>query len=476
MILRIARKEFVDAWRDGRFRLGAALVLVLLVVSGLLARQQVERARTERAAATELERKNWLEQGDKNSHSAGHYGLNVFKDTSPLATFDRGIEPFVGTTVFLEAHRQNQSAFLPAQDATSMRRFGELSAAIALQMLVPLLVVLLAFGSLAGERESGTLRQVLSLGVRPRQLVLGKALGLATTLAALLLPAGCFVAFLLARSENTDASGSGMWTRAALLAACYAAYLAVFIAGSVGVSASTRTARTALTILLSIWALNCIVAPRLANDVVHGFLPTPKLAEFEIEMQKDVQEGLDGHDARSKRLEDFTRSTLAEHGKTSVDQLPFNFQGLVMLESERMAGEVFDHHFGSLWDRIQAQDRAVAWAGLAAPMLALRAASMAFAGTDFAHHRHFARAAEDHRRDFVRVLNEDLMNNARPGDHRYTAGRTLWEKLPVFQPEPLTPRDAWVSARPGVLALAAWLVASLAFLFFSAGRLRVVSA
>ncbi len=474
MILRIARKEFVDAWRDGRFRLGAALVLVLLVVSGLLARQQVERARTERAAAAELERKNWLEQGDKNSHSAGHYGVNVFKDTSPLAVFDRGIEPFVGTAVFLEAHRQNQVAFLPAQDATSMRRFGELSAAVALQMLVPLLVVLLAFGSLAGERESGTLRQILSLGVRPRQLVFGKALGLAATLAVLLLPAAGMLAFLLARSSG--AGTSGLWTRAALLAGCYAAYLAVFVAGSVAVSASTRSARAALTILLSIWALNCIVAPRLASDLVHQNLPTPKLAEFEMEMQKDVQEGLDGHDSRNKHLEEFTRETLAKHGKTRTEELPFNFQGLVMLESEKHSAEVFDHHFGKLWDRIQEQDRAVAWAGFGAPMLALRAASMAFAGTDFAHHRHFAQAAENHRREFVRVLNEDLMNNARPGDHRYTAGRALWEKLPVFRLEPLTPSDAWREARAGVLVLAAWLWASLVALFFSANRLRVVNA
>lgn len=474
MILRIARKEFVDAWRDGRFRIGAALVVVLLVVSGLLAWQQTERARAERDAATALERKNWLEQGDKNSHSAGHYGVNVFKPTSPLATFDRGIEPFVGTTVFLEAHRQNQTAFLPAQDATSMRRFGELSAAVALQMLVPLLVVLLAFGALAGERESGTLRQILSLGVQPRQLVLGKALGLSLTLAALLVPAAGLLAIMLARSSGADASGT--WTRAALLAGCYAAYLAIFVAGSVAVSAASRTSRTALTILLSVWALNCIVAPRLVSDVVHQNLPTPKLAEFESEMQKDVMEGLDGHDSRNKRLEEFTRETLEKHGKSRPEELPFNFQGLVMLESEKHAAEVFDHHFGKLWDRIQEQDRAVAWAGFAAPMLALRAASMSFAGTDFAHHRHFARAAEDHRRDFVRVLNEDLMNNARPGDHRYTAGRSLWEQLPVFRLEPLTPAQAWNEARPGVLVLAAWLVVAILGLFSSAGRLRVVNA
>ncbi len=471
MIIGIAKKELVDAWRDGRFRLGAVLVLVLLVVAGLLARQQVARETAERDAATALERKNWVEQGNKNSHSAGHYGVNVFKPSSPLAVFDRGIEPFVGTTVFLEAHRQNQTAFLPAQDATAMRRFGELSAALALQVLVPLLVVLLAFGSLAGERESGTLRQTLSLGVAPRSIVLGKALGIGAAIALLLAPAAAVLALLLSRSAP---AAEGTWTRAGWLAAVYAAYIAVIVAGSVAVSASTRTARSALTILLAMWALNCIVAPRLASDVVHGQLPMPKLAEFEVEMQKDVMEGLDGHDARSKQIEDFTQKTLAEHGKTSVDQLPFNFQGLVMLESERMAGVVFDHHFGKLWDRIQEQDRAVAWAGFAAPMLALRSASMAFAGTDFGHHRRFARAAEEHRREFVRLLNEDLMNNARPGDHGYAAGRALWEALPEFRHEVASAAEAWRDARPSLIVLAAWLVASLAFLGWSATRLRAV--
>jgi ABC-2 type transport system permease protein len=225
-----------------------------------------------------------------------------------------------------------------------------------------------------------------------------------------------------------------------------------------------------------VWALNGIVAPRLATDLVHRFLPTPKLAEFELEMQKDVMEGLDGHDPRNERMQEFTQKTLREHGKQRVEELPFNFQGLAMLESERMAAEVFDHHFGKLWDRIQEQDRAVAWAGLAAPMLALRSASMAFAGTDFAHHRHFARAAEQHRREFVRLLNEDLMNNARPGDHRYAAGRALWESLPVFRLAPLTPSAAWDEARAGMFVLAAWLAASLLLLLASAGRLRVVNA
>lgn len=470
MIAAIARKEFRDTWRDGRFRWAAAIMLALLGVASLLAWQQVERTRAERAAAAALERENWLNQGEKNAHSAGHFGVYVFKPLPPLAVFDRGIEPFVGTTIFLEAHRQNQAAFLPAQDATAMRRFGELTAATGLQLLAPLLIVLLTFGALAGERERGTLRQVLSLGVRPRDLILGKALGLGAALALLLLPAALFGAGALAKLPGWDAGGS--WIRIAWLGGAYALYLAAILAGCLVVSAVASSARQALAILLVCWAANAVLAPRLATDLVQRVLPTPKLVDFETAMHKAVQEGLDGHNPRHERLQQFARETLRKYGKTRIEELPFNFNGLVMLESERLAGEVFDHHFGQLWNRLEAQDRAVTWTGLAAPLLGLRAASMALAGTDFTHHRHFSVAAEQHRRDFVRVLNEDMMNNTSGDHHGGVANRTLWEKLPAFRYDPPPPAAAVRAATPGLIVLGLWAAGAWLALLLVASRLK----
>lgn len=468
MIFAIARKEFLDAWRDGRFRIAAAVVVILLGVALLLAWQQGRRTHTERAAATALERENWLNQGEKNSHSAAHFGVYAFKPISPLAVFDRGLEPFVGSTVFLEAHRQNQAAFLPAQDATAMRRFGELTAAAGLQLLAPLLVVLLTFGALAGERERGTLRQVLSLGVRPRDLVVGKAIGLGAALAALLLPIVLFGAVALAKLPGAE--GGGIWLRLVWLGGAYFLYLAAILAVCLAVSAVASTARTALAALLVCWAVNAVLAPRLSADLVQRILPTPKLVEFETAMHKAVQDGLDGHSPRQQQLEEFARRTLAKYGKTRLQDLPVNFNGLVMLESERMAGEVFDHHFGRLWDRIESQDRAVTWAGVTAPLLGLRAASMALAGTDFTHHRHFAAAAEQHRRAFVRVLNEEMLKPG--GGHGSIAGRELWEKLPAFRYDPPPLAYALRAATPGLVVLGLWVAGAWAALLYLAPRLK----
>lgn len=469
MIAAIARKEFVEAWRDGRFRLAAVVVAALLGVALALAWQQVRRAQAERAAAAAQERENWLNQGDKNSHAAGHYGVYAFKPPAPLAVLDRGLEPYVGTTVFLEAHRQNQTGFLPAQDATALRRFGELTAATGLQLLAPLLIVLLTFGALAGERERGTLRQVLSLGVRPRDLVLGKALGLGAALAVLLLPVAIGAAVALNQLPGGDAPG--LWPRFAGMGLAYGLYLAAILAGCLAVSALAPTTRAALAILLVCWAANAVLAPRLATDLAQRVLPTPKLAEFETAMHKAVAQGIDGHNPRDQRLQQFAQETLRKHGKSRIEELPFNFHGLVMLESERMAGEVFDHHFGKLWNRLEAQDRIVTMAGLAAPLLGVRSASMALAGTDFTHHRHFSVAAEQHRRDFVRVLNEDMMNSPTDG-HGGVSGSALWEELPAFRYDPPPAAHALRAAIPGLAVLLAWAVGAWVLLLRVAPRLK----
>ena len=100
-------------------------------------------------------------------------------------------------------------------------------------------------------------------------------------------------------------------------------------------------------------------------------------------------------------------------------------------------------------------------AGLLAPLLAVRSLSMALAGTDYAHHRHFAESAEDYRYDYVKRLNRDLAQNARPGDQfdgEYTVGGDFWESFPAFSYE--APGLGWAIRRQvaALLMLAIWLV------------------
>ena len=457
MTFSIARKEFQDTWRDGRFRWAAVIVLALLGVSFLLARQQVDHQRKEREEATKMERDNWLNQGRKNAHAAAHYGVYVFKPVAPLSVFDRGLQPFVGSTVYLEAHRQNQAAFLPAQDSTSMRRFGDLTAAACLQLLLPLLIILFAFGTLAGERESGTLRQVLSLGVRPASLVFGKALGLGGALAALLVPVAAGGIYAFSGISGMDTATDESWLRLALMACAYLLYLGTILAISLTVSALAPTSRSALSILLVFWAVNAVLAPRLASDLAQWSHPMPKLAELDAKLLEARKQALNSHNPNSPAMKEFIEKHRDASGK-----LPPNFRVLLMEESERQTNQVYEKHFGEIWDLLEAQDEVVTWTGLAAPLLGLRSASVALAGTDFTHHRHFSIAAEDHRREFIGMLNNS----------HGASGRELWEKLPPFRYQPPPLSQAVSAARPGLIVLCLWLAAGCAALYFASRRLK----
>lgn len=467
MILRIARKELTELLRDGRFRVLSGVVLVASVVALLAGWAQYRDVSRQHATAQAATREQWLNQPKKNPHSAAHYGVYAFKPKSPLAIVDTGVDPYMGVAVWLEAHKQNEFKYRPAQDRTAVQRFGEMTGAEVLQVLVPLFIVLMAFGAVAGEREHGTWRQLLSLGVSRRDLVLGKALGLAAALALILVPATVLAVAALALSTDGGVLTSEP-SRAVLLGAVYLAYFAAMIGVSLAASAWARSSRLALVLLLTFWFANSLLATRAAADLAAWLHPTPSAVEF----QKALEADLSNEAEMKARLERRTAALLAEYQVASVDALPIAFSGISLQEGEEHGNEVFDRHYGRLFDLYERQNGVTALVGLAAPLLAVRSLSMGLAGTDFQQHRHFLTAAEDYRRGIQRTLNGAIARNTRKGE-LYLAGRELWDQVAPFEYE--APPTSWVIANhaTSLAVLGGWLLVAAAAMLWSAATARV---
>jgi ABC-2 type transport system permease protein len=255
MIGTIARKEMTEIIRDGRFRWVAIAIFALLTAALAMGWKSYRDVKAQHEAARRETRNHWLDQGAKNPHSAAHYGIYAFKPRLPLSLLDRGVDDYTGVAVWLEAHKQNEFKHRPAQDATAVQRMSELTAATVLQVLIPLVVILLSFSAFAGEREQGTLRQLLSLGVPGGALAAGKAIGIASALALLLIPATALGVIAL-----TLASDDG--------------------AMALAVSARARTARFALIFLMAFWIINTMIAPRAVADLARAIHPTPSAFDF----------------------------------------------------------------------------------------------------------------------------------------------------------------------------------------------------
>ena len=475
MIYKIARKEFIEMWRDGRFRFTSAIVLVLLCAALLMGWQNYKQISQQQEFARAFDEKQWAEQGARNPHSAAHFGKYAFKPTTPVSFLDKGVNSYLGVAVWLEAHYQNPFRYRPAEDATTVQRFGELTAAVILQLILPLLIILLAFSTFAGERESGTLRQLLSLGVDRKTLLFGKALGVSGAIVLLLIPATIIGVLALAlAASGTSADGfAASAGRFAVMVASYLLYFIAFLAASLAASAFFKTARTALLVLFAFWIFNGLLVPRVVADLGQKIYPAPSYNEFWDNVKKDMSEGIDGHDPQNKRTEAAKKQLLAQYNVERVEDLPINFSGWSLQQGEEYGNQVFDRRYGEMWAIYERQNRFQEFGSLAAPLLAVRSISMSMAGTDLPHHQNFAAEAESYRRVINKMLNEDYMNNSRTGDTAYVATGTLWTSVPVFQYE--LPPTTW-AVRTQILPLVMmllWTLGAIGLAWLAINKMKV---
>jgi ABC-2 type transport system permease protein len=327
-----------------------------------------------------------------------------------------------------------------------------------LQIFLPLFIVLMTFSAFTGEREQGTLRQLLSLGVGPHALALGKALGISAALGLILLPATAVAVAALALSTQGGLISDDP-ARGVLLGATYLAFFGVLIAISLAVSMRARSSRVALVVLLTFWFANSLVASRAASDLAGWLYPTPSAIEFQKAMEADLNDP----EEMQVRLDRRRAELLKQYNVNTVDALPIAFSGVSMQEGEEHGNEVFDTHYGRLHDRYEQQNRVYQLGGMLAPMLAVRSLSMGLAGTDYQQHRHFAAAAEEYRRGIQRVMNGDIAAHQKPGQ-AYLADGTLWAQVPELSYE--APPASWVVGHYAISVwlLALWTLASLVYL------------
>lgn len=436
MLRLIAQKDLLEIVRDGRLLGAGGLVLLLLLVSLVVGFTRQREVQAERVAAQALDYDDWVSQNERHPHDAAHQGMHAFKPEPPLSIVDPGIVPYAGSTIWLQAHRQSELKFRPAQDATGLQRFGTLSAAWVLQVLGPLLVIVLGFNAFAAERERGTLRQTLSLGVSSRQLLWGKAMALAAALVVLFGPAALAAAGVVVWSAGPAATTDAV-TRLAWLAFAYTLYFGAIVFVVLGVSARAASSRVALTVLLGIWIATTLMAPRVVATAARGLYPSESRTAFNSSLDSDLSA-------------EYRRVWMEHFGTTSRwgPDLPLNQWGVSLKIDDEAGYGVSDRHFGQLWDTFARQQRFQEWSGLAVPLLAVRAFSMGVSGTDFAHHREFSVAAERHRRLMQDLMSRDLIDHADPlGDRHfaYTADASLWQQVPRFSYA--APSIAWAIAQ-----------------------------
>jgi ABC-2 type transport system permease protein len=413
-------------WRDSRARWVLALGMVLGVVSAWTTTIEVQHTMRERAVAMQAEHSRWLQQGKKYAHSAAHYGVYVWKPVSALSVIHPGIERYVGSTVWLEAHKQNEFIHRPANDAEGATRQMPLSTALLLHVLAPLAMVLLGFEVFAADREKGRLRALRMSGAPMAAIGAGRVVVLWLLGLLLALPAViALVIVALATSDAQPFEDAAMRSSAMLIV--NAVYLALWALVITTVSAIAKTGRMSLALLMALWLLWCVILPRTAVELADESQPLPSAQVFREKLANALGEPHDPvEEARVKA------AILAQYGVSDVKDMPVNWAGINLQRGEDRGDKVFDAHYGALFAAFTAQSQFIARAAWLSPTVAVAGVASAAAASDMEHHIHFTQAAEAHRRMIQRKMNDYITANPERNGQRVDADAALWRAIPRF--------------------------------------------
>jgi len=388
-----------EEWRYwSRTKLGAAtatLALILVCISVFASLSQQAQEKSTRESLQIKAEETFRDQPARHPHRMVHYGHYVFRTPTALAALDPGVDSYTGTVMFLEGHRQNTATFSPNYDGAQAGPFSRLTPALAYQLLVPLVLIVIGFSVVAREREAVTDRQLITSGISPISIWFGKTLALTGVALLMLLP--LLIGVIL--SERLTSIGLGFF-------AIYTLYLLTWVLIISAVSTWSRSTSASLLVMLTIWTILCVVSPRIVASAANTAIPTASQIEMDMDVIVALRSIGDGHNANDAAFNRLRANLLEQYGVQRVEDLPVNFRGVVAQTSEAELTEIVNEFAQKRMAKQVGQTDFVKLFEFISPFLVLQSASMVAAGTDGKTHHRFLREAEAVRFEFVQGLNK----------------------------------------------------------------------
>ena len=257
MFFLLVRKELLEHLLSLRFALACIICLVIVASSTFVLSKDYKEALSDYHTNV-IMHKNEVEE----SQDLVWDGIKVDKPLNPMQIFFKGVDRELSATAkikslgdpqFEASYEGNPVVFL----------FPSIDLIFFIGVVMSLLAIAFSYDAVAGEKELGTLKLLMSYSV-PRDLVLLAKWtgGYLALIAPLLLSLLCgLVVVVLFPTVELQADH---WTELGLILLLALFYLGAVYSLGLFVSARTPLASTAITVLLVIWVLIVLVVPNIA--------------------------------------------------------------------------------------------------------------------------------------------------------------------------------------------------------------------
>ena len=261
MILTLIRRELLDNLMTFRFAAAVFITLLLVVAATAVLIKDYERRLESYNTSIETHRQRLRKW---QTYSPGMGRLNVDRPPNPLSLFNVGLDKRLGNKIPV-SHWFVPSlwdAEMDSSDNSFLNIFSSIDIVFIFEVVLSLLALIFAYDALAGERERGTLRLVLTHPVRRGHILLAKYISAMLCLLVPLLMSLLLAVMLLTTSTSVSLSTDDFLCIGGIVLSSLV-YLSVFYLIGLLISALTRRTGTALMLSMFAWGFLVLVYPNM---------------------------------------------------------------------------------------------------------------------------------------------------------------------------------------------------------------------
>jgi ABC-2 type transport system permease protein len=254
----------------------------------------------------------------------------------------------------------------------------------------------------------------------------------------------------------------------------YSGFSFIVICITVSVSAWLKESHNTLFSMLGVWFVFILFLPKMTANAADGFYPLPSKKEFQLAIEEEVKNGVDGHNKSDIRSKLFIDSVLTHYQVSDVNQLPINIDGALMQADEDYRNMVTKKNFELVKEKVYAQNylsQRLAWLN---PFLSVRDLSMSICSTDYFQHAEFEEQVQNYRIELIRTLNNYMTIHSKPGDWGSKAESSFFQSIPDFVYTQPSLRWCLTNYWLSIVAFAIWLVASICLVEWASRNTKAI--
>ncbi|MDE0685632.1 MAG: ABC transporter permease subunit [Candidatus Poribacteria bacterium] len=295
MITTLIRRELLDNLMTFRFAVAVFIMLLLVVANTAVLIKDYERRLAAYNTALKTERQQLQE---RKTYSSG--SLDVARPPNPLSIFNVGLDKRLGNEIWISY------AFVPTLWDARMRGttnpllnlFSSIDIVFIFEVVLSLIALIFAYDAIAGERERGTLRLVLTHPVRRGHILLAKYI---SAMSCLLVPLliSLLLAVILLTTSTAISLSTGDFLRIGGIILSSIVYLSVFYFIGMLISAVTRRTGTALMLAMFVWGFWVLVYP---NAVLAAIAPPEASQPRMVSAYEEIKQIWEAFDRERKQF------------------------------------------------------------------------------------------------------------------------------------------------------------------------------